>query len=467
MTRQELIAQVRRRRDEVQARLDGILAGAERRGASNLSGPEQVDFDRALAEIREIDGRLADLRGEDEAHRASADLNRRLGLGRAGSDRDGDLTYSRGSGHSYFRDLAMVSLGRDLGEPLQRLQAHAGELDRAANSDRPELRTMWGVGAREVRVNPNRTDGQGGYFAPPIWLIDEYVAYLRAGRQTANLCRRVDLPQGTDSINLPKIASGTATAVQSADAGAVTSVDLTDSAVSAPVRTIAGQQDVAIQLLDQSPIAFDEVILQDLIADYNRQVDLQVLSGTGAAGQLQGILGLAGINSVSYTDTTPTGPELFGPIAQAASQVESQIFRPPSAIVMHPSRWNWLASALDNQNRPLVEPSGMGALNAMAASEGARGEGVVGQLFGLPVVADANIPRNQGAGTNEDRVIVARFPELFLFEGQMRTRALQEVLSGTLQVRFQVYNYCAFIPDRYPAAVSVISGTGLVSPAGF
>jgi hypothetical protein len=32
----------------------------------------------------------------------------------------------------------------------------------------------------------------------------------------------------------------------------------------APVRTISGQQGVAIQLLDQSPIAFDEIIFRDL-----------------------------------------------------------------------------------------------------------------------------------------------------------------------------------------------------------
>jgi hypothetical protein len=31
----------------------------------------------------------------------------------------------------------------------------------------------------------------------------------------------MDLPSGTDSINLPKVATGTATAIQTADAGTV------------------------------------------------------------------------------------------------------------------------------------------------------------------------------------------------------------------------------------------------------
>jgi len=60
-------------------------------------------------------------------------------------------------------------------------------------------------GSFEKRVNPNRTDGQGGYFVPPLWLVDEFVAYLRAGRTTANLPMQLDLPTGTDSINLPKV----------------------------------------------------------------------------------------------------------------------------------------------------------------------------------------------------------------------------------------------------------------------
>jgi hypothetical protein len=42
-----------------------------------------------------------------------------------------------------------------------------------------------------------------------------------------------------------------------------------------------------------------------------------------------------------------------------------------------------------------------------------------------------------------------------------------EVLSGTLQVRIQLYNYVANIPHRRPTAISVISGTGMVPGSGF
>jgi hypothetical protein len=51
--------------------------------------------------------------------------------------------------------------------------------------------------------------------------------------------------------------------------------------------------------------------------------------------------------------------------------------------------------------------------------------------YGLPAFLDGNIPSNLGGGTNETRVITARWQDLFLWEGSMRTRVLQEVLSGT------------------------------------
>lgn len=66
-----------------------------------------------------------------------------------------------------------------------------------------------------------------------------------------------DLPPRTDSINLPKVATGTATAIQTADADAVQSTDMTDTFISAPVCTIAGQQDTATdrRLLGRTRVA--------------------------------------------------------------------------------------------------------------------------------------------------------------------------------------------------------------------
>jgi HK97 family phage major capsid protein len=385
--------------------------------------------------------------------------------------------------------MARVQLGRGdgdggVGAARSRLARHEAELRvelparqeaRDAMSRRQAARELKRDGysaearenAFEKRANPNRTDGEGGYFVPPLWLVDEYIDLPRFGRATANLCRNLGLPSGTDSINLPKVSTGTATAVQTADAAAVTSQDLTDTSVNAPVRTIAGQQDIAIQLLDQSPIAFDEVVFADLMMDYNAQLDTQVINGSGSSGQVKGILNVSGINSVTYTDATPTLPEMWVPLLQSASKIATGRKLPATGVVMTPAMWYWALSQLDSSSRPFIVPNAVG-YNSLGEPGGLTVDGPAGSFtYGLTAYLDGNIPSDLGAGTDETRVITARWDDLYLFEGSMRTRVLSEVLSGNLQVRLQVYNYVAFMGDRRPTSISVISGTGVIPNSGF
>lgn len=449
-----------------------------------------------ITERAEVDERLRVGREQNTRRQAEADARQALG----GGTTDGDgrpsgwqvtsepKTYAD-TRHSYFLDMVRSELNRGDGdggvaEARTRLARHTKELEvdlpaREARRDEAAVeqssREMRRSGYKrrdtetmfEKRVNPNRTDGQGGYFVPPLWLVDEYIDLPRFGRTTANLCRSMSLPSGTDSINLPKVATGTTARSQAADAGAVSSTDLTDTSVSAPVKTIAGQQDIAIQLLDQSPVSFDEVVFADLIADYNAELDRQVIAGSGASGELLGILGTAGINAITYTDASPTLPELWVPLLQSASQVAKNRKMPATGVVMTPSMWYWALSQLDTTNRPLIVPN-TSAFNNMADGGSLESDGPAGVFtYGLPSFLDGNIPSNLGGGTNETRVITARWDDLFLWEGSMRTRVLQEVLSGTVQVRLQVYNYAAFMPNRRPSSISVISGTGVIPAAGF
>ncbi|MFD9943202.1 phage major capsid protein [Nonomuraea sp. NPDC059023] len=481
-------------RAELASSMNAVLE-APKTEARALTAEETTQFEERAAALEAHDGKITEARGRLEAAEAAErrqDANNQLAakLGQTSPEspkRSGvkvtsePLTYARGNGHSYFLDLANATL-RNNTDAAARLARHATELDvelparehareqrahqQLAELDRSE-RIRHAESVFEKRVNPNRVDGQGGYFVPPLWLVDEYIDLPRFGRAFANTVRTMDLPTGTDSVNVPKIATGTRTGVQTADAAAVISQDLTDTFVNAPVRTIAGQQDVAMQLLDQSPVAFDEVVFADLIADYNMQLDSQCLTGSGTAGQLLGALNVAGINAVTYTDATPTLAELYAPLMQALSLSAKGRKAMPSALFLTPSRWFWMAAQLDAQQRPLILPETNAPFNPIALQTGGDVEGPVGRLLNFPIIADGNIPANLGAGTNEERIITARTSDLYLWEGSMRTRVLTEVLSGTLQVRFQVFNYAAFMPNRRPETISVVSGTGVAAPAGY
>jgi HK97 family phage major capsid protein len=490
----DVLSPLRKRSEALSAELDVLLAAdvPEEREAAAAAN---LEIQNKIEERQQVDERIRVSEEQEARRKAEADVARKLGgdTDPQGQPRVQVLSEPRtydDTRHSYFLDLARDTLGQGDGDggltaARARLQRHTKELEvelPAREARRDEMsreqshREMRNAGYKrrdsetmfEKRVNPNRTDGQGGNFVPPLWLVDEYVDLARFGRTTANLCKTMGLPSGTDSINLPKVATGTATGVQTADAGSVQSTDLTDTSVSAPVRTIAGQQDIAIQLLDQSPISFDEVVFADLIADYNAQLDTQVINGSGSSGQVKGILQVSGINSVTYTDATPTLPELWVPLLQSASKVATgRKIAGATGVVMTPSMWYWALSQLDTTNRPLLVPNAQ-AFNSMGDGGLLESDGPAGVFtYGLPAFLDGNIPSNLGGGTNETRIITARWQDLFLWEGSMRTRVLQEILSGTLQVRLQVYNYVAFMGDRRPTSISAISGTGVIPTSGF
>jgi HK97 family phage major capsid protein len=478
------LAQMRARRTALLAELRTILDPAETE-SRDLTADEATRFDALDGERRQLD---TDIAAAEEAERVDTERRARItevrrtsgaGVATIGAE---PQVYGRGSRNSYFLDLARQKLNMDDGS-VERLARHAAELrvelparearraqrageqiDREFGEDGQRTYARHGVSPfeREVRVNPNRTDGQGGYFIPPLWLVDEYVPLVRAGRPFAEVVPQFDLPTGTDSINVPKVATGTTTAVQTADGGAVSSTDLTDTFVTAPVRTIAGQQDLALQLLDQSPISFDEVVMRDLLADYNQKLDLGLYSGTGLNGQVRGIDNVSGINTATYTDGTPTLPELYPVLAQAASLVSTNRKMPVTTFLWHSRRWYWSMSQLDSSNRPLVTPyPNVAALSPAAIATGLVAEGPVGTVMGVPVTIDQNITTTTGGSSNQDTIYAVRSSDFYLWEGSMRTRVLSEVLSGTLQVRIQIYNYIAFMADRYPASITKVDGSGL------
>jgi len=362
-------------------------------------------------------------------------------------------------------------------------------IDRA---ERDFTSTMPGVEMRglepsvfEKRVNPNTTDGQGGFAIPPLWWIDEYIPLQRAGRVASDLVRKVPLPEGTNQINIPKLATGTAVGPQT-DNSPVLSVDLTDTSISANVKTIAGQEDVAIQLLEQSPGGImDRVIMEDLMADYNRAIDRDTVFGGGdAANKVKGIWPAANWGATTLTSAAAgaTGIGFFQTQGAMLSRLATTRFSLENVhFLMPPRRWFWYATALDGSGgtvgKPLVGANGFGPFDAEAIHDGTPAEGRMGRskLGPFNYYASANVPTTATAAATVatanitdgsfDQVLAAKWDDIWLFEGALRTRVLPEVLSGTLQIRFQVYNYVALLV-RYGSSIVIAQGAGLPAPVG-
>lgn len=495
--------------------------------------------DEQRARFKTLDTDITGLDEDIAAHERQAEREQRAAASRAAQSGgtttehrsggtgwavgDEPQTYHRGGKQSYFRDLGLVQARRgDYVAAQERLNRHADELrvEMPKRTERREQRARAAIenihiGKREERalqrmlesgVTPfetramNRVDGTGGYLIPPLWLVDEYIPYLRAGREFADLWRGMELPQGTDSINLPRITQGSATGPQAADGAPVNGRDMNDAFVNAKVQTISGQMDVAIQLLDQSPINFDEIILQDLAADYNLQISGQCYLGSNSNGQIAGVWpggALANTNGIYLPNTNNTAAQtwvngggasfsvtnsVFQGTAQLSSLVARTRLRPATSHVWHPWVWYNLLTQVDQQGRPLVvpgTPSNIGYNQLAVDTDGPAATGPVGHYQGLPVIVDPNMPTTFGTAPNPQistisngqfaatpgggvytPLLLGYWDDMFLWEGEMRTRSLDQVLSGNLQVRFQLYNYVASMPNRYQAYTDVTTGSG-------
>ncbi len=431
---------------------------AEEEARSELTEVEDAKTRSLTADIKLCDQQILNV--DERIHELSEEMSRDNKLTEGGiavrraqarvSAIQESATYTKENRkNSYFTDLIKLGLNLDAtGESGERLRRHATDV-----ATLPEYRDL------------SRTDGQGGYFVPPAWLMNEYIELARPARAYANLVTREALPGGTDSINIPKVASGTSTAIQNGDNVSVSDTDLTDTFINCPVRTIAGQQNVAIQLLDQSPVNFDQVIFRDLLADYAVKLDLQVLFGSGNGGQVLGTHNTSGIQTVEVGGSDV--PHFYSSVADAIQLIHTTRFLPPTHIVMHPRRWAWLTAAMDANNRPLITPTagGVQAFNNIASFDGVVSQQVVGQMQGLPIVTDPNIGTtfgNESGGGTEDVVYVQRSEDITLYESGIRTRVLQEIGASTLTVTLQVYGYLAYTAARYPQSIVEIGG--LVAP---
>lgn len=438
---------------------DGDVALAERveaarRSAPAPDNPEQTDPERREIRVGETIERtyrpdrpersyLLDIARRDI--RRDAEASERLA--RHGRELADDVARRQAAQTRALED-GLQTLARDLPAPLRRAIEERGVLD-----------TL--VQRRAV----NRVPGTGGDFIPPLYLLDEYAEYARSGRPFANSLRNIALPGGVDTISVPRILIGAKVAAQAGDGAAVHENDMATGTVSAPVRTIAGQQTIPQQLLDQSPVAFDQLVFGELLADHAVEMNVACWSGSGAAGEVLGLLNTPGIQTITYTDGSPSLPALYPKFWAAVNAVEQLRKRTPDASWIAGRRYNWLASLLDAQDRPFIIPTAQGPSNAPASQVGVPGpEGPALNIGGHLAHKDLSMPTNLGGSGNEDRVVVTHSPDHVLFEGDVRVRALTETRGENLEVVLQAYSYAAVTFGRFPAATAQVAGTGLATP---
>jgi len=358
-------------------------------------------------------------------------------------------TYHRGGEHSYFQDLYQAQIERNE-EAEARLQRHAVEY--RAERAGVELEAVFGTAIDgrgdeyDFEVRANWTPGSGGYFAPPLWLIERFADIPRPAQVLARLLPKVPLPRGAQSINVPVLTSSTDTGPSPIDSDSP-DTDLAGTANENPVVTIDGTEDVPQQLLEQSPQGahLDWVIFSTLQAGYDEELERQLLAGSGA-GQILGLSNVPGRTEISYAGPAK-GTTLYPILGQAMAAVGNKRKVPPQAWLLSTSRWAWIGTAEDTQERPLLVTDNVGSMFP------------IGSLVGINAYLTDAMSSTKGG---EVPIVLCVPQDLLLLESDPITRVMMEPGSGTMQARIQMHRYAAAITGRYPSGIAVVSGAGMV-----
>jgi hypothetical protein len=368
------------------------------------------------------------------------------------------LTYERDAPHSFFRDLVRATPRFQDDAAAERIARHQVEMD------------------VELRANPTTALSRGGEFAPPKWLVDHFAVAPAGGRVLADLIDQAGnlfpLPTGVSSINIPRFVAGASANIQTQQGGAESDADPTSGNAqgSGQVVTVAGGVNVSQQWFDLVPSpGADMVIARELNSNYNQNLEIQMLTGTGLNGQLLGLANVTGANTVAGGGGT-TIATLWPLIGQVMAAVGNTRQQPGIHMLCAPRRWAFIASSVDSSNRPISSP-GAGtptpAQYPLAGGEMVSQVKPAGPINNLPVwqTAGCLVSKGTAVNTNTDVIYIVRPVDMELYESQPRLIIAPNPLSGTLQVRISLHRYVAFTPDRFPNGIGILSA--LPAPTNF
>lgn len=423
-----------------------IQAFADKAEEAALSDDEKRELDEKETELRSIDERLDAAEAAAEAAKRTRPEAPAVEAAKApviSEQRQRDPGhYEKGGRRSWFADLYAAQKHNDPAAEA-RLREHS-------NFER-EQRDLAGMGAAN--------DTAGGHLVSPGYMNEMLAEARVSAAPILNQCMTMALPDNVDSVTVPIVSTGTAVAAHTEN-NALQETDAVFSSDTASVYYVGGKQDVSIQLLERSVPGIDEVILADLGRRIVSQMGQWVVNGSGSS-QPTGALNVASIGTETYTDASPTVAELLPRLFAAKNDVDTSYFTENGmAFIMHPRRWNWFLNGRDSSNRPLI--GGLGLQNQQGAVRLKSAEGVVGEIAGVPVIADASVPTT--LNTSRDAILCAVPQEWLLFTGDARFEVDLASRFSNFGATFRAVQPMAFTAARYPGSISAITGTGLAAP---
>jgi hypothetical protein len=299
---------------------------------------------------------------------------------------------------------------------------------------------------REMRAI-NTTAGTGGELAPqgmPPALMEVFVTAARAQSVLPDVLGFEPMPRGTGTkLRIPAFVTGATTSVQATEGAAVSNTTPTTGYLESSPALVSGFVNATQQLLDLTgPVDLDMFLAAELGRALGKELDAQLLAGSGAEQQTTGILKATGTTATTYTDASPTAQELITTgIGKCWAEVFAALGRVPDVILWAPRRHAWVFTQKDTSTLRVVSPH---VLDALAPPT---------QVPAMPTTLSST----------QDPVIILNRESVKLYLDPPRIRAMEEPLSGNLEVRFLATQWCGLIV-REPKGVGIVLGSGLTTP---
>ena len=420
------------RRNTLLEKAEAIVATATSE-ERDLTLEEDAQIAKHVEEAKELEPTISQHQELEERSNMAAEVRKEKGMSLT-SIKSEARTYGTRTENSFLADAYAAQFTNDF-SAKERLARHM-------NEEKIERRDV--------------TSANFAGLVVPQFLTELAAPFARAGRPFADISRKHELPAQGLTLSISKVTTGTAVAQQT-EGAAVQETDMDDTKLDISVITIAGQQNVSRQALERGT-NIDSLVMADLVSAYQSKLDATIVASAVASTT----------QVVTYTDASPTVAELYPKILDCVQRIQTNFFAGPNFILVHPRRLAFILAAVDTAGRPLAVPQIQGPNNNFAGGNGPMIYGNSGYtIAGLPVLTDANVTITNGAGANEDVIIIGNSQESHLWEqgdGSPMMLRFEEPKSAELEVKMIVFAYSAYTANRYDKAFALVGGTGLVTP---
>jgi HK97 family phage major capsid protein len=284
---------------------------------------------------------------------------------------------------------------------------------------------------------------------PP--LREKVVAFDAGVRQT-------NVAQGVGTITLPKMTTAPG-AYRPGINTAVSDSDASFDTVTAFLRPIAAMSIIPFQLLEQSPLAVEDRIREEMIRSIALQVDIEILTGTGTVEGSNTGAAIRGIKNVLEADATLSSSNITTlatngrkPTFADASAAETQIAVGNVPDTMAKS---WIMHARSRgRYRDLVDTTGQPLFRENFGNE------AFARLLGYPVHVGNQISVTDTTGTSSDtsEIYYGAWEYIeYVMQNTVEIIVDRVTLANQLQARIIAYTYSDIL-IHYPEAFYIMKG---------